>query len=158
MADDAPTKIHIDLPNHWAIGGESFWATHLGGDRYRLENVPFYAYGLNFLDIVRATPDSEETIPEIREVVRRSGRKTIRVMFEEAVDRERQEKLLSSLSEFEANYERADAHLVAIDIKPEGSIQSVFDQLEAYENDGLLDFETCEARVEGSFDHAEPEG
>ena len=152
MADDAPTKIHIDLPNHWAIGGESFWATHLGGDRYRLENVPFYAYGLNFLDIVRATPDSEETIPEIREVVRRSGRKTIRVMFEETVDRERQAKLLDSLSEFEANYERADACLVAIDIKPEGSMQAVFDKLEAYEKDGLLDFETCETRVEGSFD------
>lgn len=152
MASDDPTKIHIDLPNHWAIGGESFWATNLGNDRYRLENVPFYAYGLNFLDIVRATPDSEETIPEIREVVRRSGRKTIRVMFKEAVDRERQAELLNTLSEFKTSYERADAHLVAIDIKPEGSMQAVFDKLEAYEKDGLLDFETCEARAKGSFD------
>jgi len=157
MSEEQLCKVHVDLPNHWAIGGESLWATELGNDLYRLENVPFHAYGLNFLDVVRATPDSDDTIPEIREVVEPSGRKTVRVMFEDAVDRERQAELLDGLAEFEASYERADGRLVAIDIKPEGSLQAVFDRLEVYAEDGLLDFETCEARADGSFDDVAPE-
>jgi hypothetical protein len=156
-SDDKLKKVHIDLPNHWAIGGESFWATDLGNDLYRLENVPFHAYGLNFLDVVRATPDSDETIPEIREVLEPSGRKTIRVLFNESVDRERQGELLDTLEQFEASYERADSRLVAIDIKPEGSIQAVFDQLEAFAADDILGFETCEPRAPGSFDDVKQE-
>ena len=43
MSDAGLVKIHVDLPNHWATGGESMWATPLGFDLYRIENVPFYA-------------------------------------------------------------------------------------------------------------------
>lgn len=33
------TKLHIDLPNHWATGGESLWARSLGDDLYEeIEN------------------------------------------------------------------------------------------------------------------------
>ncbi|WP_158237282.1 hypothetical protein [Aquimarina sp. MAR_2010_214] len=52
MKEEELEKIHIDLPNHWTIGGESFWAILLGNDLFRLENVPFYSYGFNFHDIV----------------------------------------------------------------------------------------------------------
>ena len=117
MSEEQLCKVHVDLPNHWAIGGESLWATELGNDLYRLENVPFHAYGLNFLDVVRATPDTDDAIPEIREVVEPSGRKTVRVMFEDAVDRERQAELLDGLAEFEASYERADGSFD--DVAPE---------------------------------------
>ena len=152
MDDDDLEKIHIDLPNHWAIGGESMWATHLGNDLYRIENVPFYAYGLNFLDIVHATPDSDETIPEIRKVVNPSGHRTYRVIFSQETHRDKQSELLESLMEFEATYERADKTLVAVDIKPSGDHLAVYDQLDKYADEGYLGFETCEARVEGSFD------
>jgi hypothetical protein len=54
-ADDELTQVHIDLPNHWAVGGEAMWARALGGNRYRIENVPFYAYGLNFYDVVEGS-------------------------------------------------------------------------------------------------------
>ena len=49
-------------------------------------------------------------------------------------------------------YERANMTYVAIDIKPTGYHIAVYDQLDAYEQSGLLGFETGEARVEGSFD------
>ena len=51
---EALTKVLVDLPQHWAAGGESMWAKPLGDDLYRLENIPFHAYGLNFHDIVLA--------------------------------------------------------------------------------------------------------
>lgn len=152
MHEEALVKIHIDLPHHWAIGGEAFWATPLGNDLYRIENVPFYAYGLNFHDIVKATPESNETIPEIRELIEASGHRTFRVFFEKEVDQEQQIELLNSLRELNISYERANAIYFSLDMAPEGNYQAVFDQLDAWEQRGLLGFETCEARMEGSFD------
>lgn len=152
MSNEDLEKVHIDLPNHWAIGGESLWATPLGSDLYRIENVPFFAYGLNFLDVVLATADSDELKPEVRKVVEPSGHRTYRIIFNKEVGREKQVELLETLEKYEASYERADGINVAIDIKPRGDHIAVYDQLDEYEQLGLLSFETCEARIEGSFD------
>ena len=72
-ASDNLTKVHIDLPNHWGTGGESMWARALAEDRYEIRNVPFYAYGLNFLDVVLANSDDPDLKPEVRRVVQASG-------------------------------------------------------------------------------------
>ena len=157
MTNPQGVKVHIDLPNHPAIGGESFWADALGDDRYQLANIPFFAYGLNFKDIVRATPEGPDQILEIREVVEPSGHRTLRVLFDDEVDRERQAELLDVLRPLQATYERATGDKVAITVAPEGEYLDVYDQLDAWADDGLLDFETCHERVEGSFDDAPDE-
>ena len=92
-------KIFIDLPHHWWLQGESFWAQPLGDDRYRLENVPFCAYDLNFGDVVLATADSETRKPEIRAVVERSGHQTLRISFCDQLSREEQEPVIAALQE-----------------------------------------------------------
>ena len=84
-------KVHVSLPNHWMIGGESMWAEPLGNNIYRLENVPFFSYSLNFKDEVEAKPD-EDGILEIEKVVKRSGNSTLRIIFDKKVTREQQEK------------------------------------------------------------------
>jgi hypothetical protein len=33
---------------------ETLWATTLGEDRYRLDNSPFFAYGVSWLDVIEA--------------------------------------------------------------------------------------------------------
>lgn len=152
MNNEGFEKIHIDLPNHWAIGGESFWATPLGNDLFRLENVPFYAYGLNFHDVVKATSDSEELIPEIRELVELSGHRTFRVFFEKSIDRQNQETILDSMKELTISYERANGIFFSLDMQSNGNYQDVFDRLDELEKENILGFETCEARIEGSFD------
>ena len=152
MKEEGLEKIHIDLPNHWAVGGESMWAEPLGNDMFQIENVPFYAYGLNFKDIVRATSDSDELKPEIRELIKPSGHRTFRIFFNKEINREQQEIILESFCELHVSYERADKIYVALDMNLEGDYQAVFDKLEYYENQDVLGFETCEARIEGSFD------
>ena len=66
------TKIHIDLGDNPESGGEAMWAKALGDDLYELRNSPFFAYDLNFLDIVRAIPQRPDLKPSIKAVVRRS--------------------------------------------------------------------------------------
>lgn len=128
------------------------WAEDLGSDLYRIRNVPFFAYGLNFYDVVRATAGSPDLKPEIRDVVEPSGHKTLRMLFPKSVEREEQARLLDSLEKHKAYYERATATHIAVDIEPEGSYDDVYDQLQQWEDAGLLSFETCEARIDGSFD------
>lgn len=152
MNEEELEKIHIGLPNHWATGGESFWATPLGNNLFRLENVPFYAYGLNFHDVVKATSESDELIPEILELVELSGHRTFRVFFEKSIDRQKQEEILNSMKDLTISYERANGIYFSLDMQPKGNYQAVFDRLDELEKENVLGFETCEARIEGSFD------
>ncbi|MEL6972176.1 MAG: DUF4265 domain-containing protein [Bacteroidota bacterium] len=152
MREDGLVKIHIDLPHHWATSGEAMWATPLGNDLFLIENIPFHAYGLNFHDIVRATPDSSDQIPEIRELVQPGGHRTFRVFFHNHISRKKQEEVLDSLKDLTISYERANRIYFSLDMQPGGNYQAIFAALEELTEKNILEFETCEARKEGSFD------
>ncbi len=152
------TKVVVDLPNHWATGGESMWAKPLGNDQYEIRNTPFHAYGLNYLDVVRAVSPSPDLKPQISEVVRTSGHQTLRVFFtSDSLSKEERLELLKRLSPFQASLECATDNHFAIDIEPDGNYGAVCDQLYAWENEGILSYETCEARVSGSLDDSPQE-
>ena len=152
MNEDKLTKIHLDLPRNEEVGGESFWAEDLGNDLYRVRNSPFYAYGINFYDIVYAKAQSEELKPSILKVLEYCGHKTLRVYFlDEASSQERGARL-SKLNKFKAYHENAYGFLFSIDVEPEGDYGIVCDTLFEWENEGILSYETCEARVGFGFD------
>jgi hypothetical protein len=150
--EESLTKIYIDLPNHWATGGESLWALPLGGDLYEIRNAPFHAYGINWGDIVRAHSNGPKLKPEVREVVAPSGNKTLRVFLNKKLGQEKQDAILASLQHLDISWERADEHYVAIDIHPGSDYQAVCDRLMELETERTLEYETCEAREAGSFD------
>ena len=151
-AEESLTKVHIDLPNHWATGGESLWALPLRNDRYEIRNSPFHAYGINWGDVVRATEDNPELIPEVREVVIPSGNKTLRAFFNRSLSQDEQDAILSALQHLDFSWERANDFYVAIDVHPNGDYQAICDKLWELEESGTLAYETCEPRVVGSFD------
>ena len=155
MDDESLTKIHVDLPNHWATGGESLWALRLGGDRYQVENVPFYAYGLNFRDVVEAKAAAPDLKPSVLRVVERSGHRTIRVIFHDGATKEEDRiARLRSLEDLHVSFEGANERYFALDLEPAASIDAVRDRLDVWEREGAIGYETCEARVPGSFDAA----
>lgn len=46
-SDEKLTKVHVELPNNPAMGGESMWAVDLGGDLYELH------CGVSFISVPR---------------------------------------------------------------------------------------------------------
>jgi hypothetical protein len=150
--DNSLTKVRIDLPNHWATGAESLWALPLGDDLYEIRNSPFHAYGINWGDIVRAHSDDPQLKPEVLEVVTPSGNQTLRVFFKRTLTQNEQDAVLTSLLPLDLSWERADDYFVAIDIHPQSDYQAVCDRLWELEQQGTLEYETCEARTPGSFD------
>ena len=156
MNDDELTKVHVDLPNH-RVGGESMWARPLGDDRYRIENVPFYAYGLNYHDVVEARESSPELKPSVIRVLEWSGHRTLRVIFEEDVPEDDHGGYLDELAPLHVSFERCSERYYALDLEPEARVDQVRRQLDLWERDGVLAYETCEARVAGHVGEAPPE-
>jgi hypothetical protein len=151
-------KVIVDLPHHWNTTGESMWARSLGSDLYELHNSPFSAYDLNYLDVVFALSVDPKLKPHIRRVERRSGHKTLRLIFMAVTPAPERAKILARVNELGATYENANGRLYSLDIPPTENYQSVCDQLWSLEKSGALEYETCEARVPGSFDAAPNDG
>lgn len=149
---DELTEIHIDLPYNAFLVGEFLWAFPLGGGLYELRSVPVGAYDLNLGDVVRATPPRPGRAPEIRAVVARSGHTTLRVFFAAGVPEKRRIALVRSLGSLGVSFERASASVFALDAAPEADLDEVQADLDLWVRRGWALYESCEARVEGSFD------
>jgi Domain of unknown function (DUF4265) len=145
-------KLRVDLPNHPQVTGETLWGKRLGEGLYELRNVPFHAYGLNFRDVVQASPAKPGEPPTVRRVQRAGGHRTLRLCFtEEALLPERVPSLMS-LRKLGATFEGASQSYFAIDVEPGGDYPAVCQRLRQWQEQGLLTFETGEARDFGSFD------
>lgn len=134
-------KISVTVPpEEWhGHGREARWAEALGGQRYRLQNIPFFAYGLSLLDVIQI--NAAEAVQTIEE----AGHSTYRVFIKDAFTL-RAVELLDTMTSLGTSYERATASLVAIDVPPETDIHKVFAVLEGGTLEGVWDFE--EAHVE----------
>ena len=59
---------------------EGVWASPVGDDVYRLDNIPYFAYGLSLGDHVGAANNGEGPLRMV-ELVKPSGNRTLRVAF-----------------------------------------------------------------------------
>lgn len=148
-AEEKLTKVHVSFG---ARGGESMWAKEIEGDLYAVRNLPFFAFGLNFGDVVRAPEIAG--LREVQAVVLASGHQTLRLVFGEHVTQPEQRLYLDALQKLGGTYERGTKRLVAIDVPPRADFDATLVILDRCEAAGELSFETCEARETGSFDDA----
>jgi hypothetical protein len=141
VADEGLVKVFVEL--HDALfETESFWAKPLGGDEYELRNSPWYAFDLHFYDVVQAIPDQPDEKPRIVGVVRRSGHRTLRVLFPAEVAEPERLEMLRSLHKWRGFHENCNGTLYAVDVEPDGDYGAVCDQLWAWEQAGRLHYET----------------
>jgi Domain of unknown function (DUF4265) len=77
LADEGFVKIKMSGPDGTV---ETLWAVRVTPDRFRLDNLPFYAYGVSLGDIV----EGEEYVPgmyDLVKVVEPSGNRLMRVIL-----------------------------------------------------------------------------
>lgn len=79
------TKVAIQLDQS-TYEVETLWAEPVGGDLYRLRNVPFLAYGYSEQDLVRA--DEVDGRLVVRGVAKRGGHSTYRIFLPALTDDE----------------------------------------------------------------------
>jgi hypothetical protein len=137
-------KITFRLPEDDQAGWvetEGLWAKNLGDGRYRIDNVPFFLYGVSLDDIVSA--EDVDGLLVFREVISPGGHSTYRVYIPEpdtAVAAGLDERLAEILA-LGASLERANRRLIAIDVPPDADIGAIYKMLEAGEDATLWEFE-----------------
>jgi hypothetical protein len=113
-----------------SVNVETLWAFALGGARYRLDNIPFYAYSVSIGDVVLAPIDPGDGRPAFASVLEKSGNRTVRVLFDvPAESGNATDELLRSLVAMGCEYEGASQRYVAINIPPVVELAAVRDFL-----------------------------
>lgn len=105
---------------------ETLWATALGNDEYQLDNSPFYAYSVSWEDVVYAPFDAAEGFPTFVRVVRKSGHRTLRILFDPPVaDGNPSGVVLQGLVSLGCSFEGANRAYVSIDVPPDVQLKRV---------------------------------
>jgi len=134
-------KVVIDVSDpDMGVGGERVWAVALGDDVYEIRNSPWYARNVNWGDWVRAIAPAEDQWPVFESVVKRSGHRTIHIIFLDG-GLQRKAEILRELNELGASYENNDSKMYAVDCSPETDAASVIRYLEKVESENLLEFQ-----------------
>ena len=108
---------------------ETVWAERVGPDRYRLDNSPFWAYSVSWLDVVEAHPDENGQLALTR-VVEKSGHRTVRVIFDPAIDKDPEaQATVDELGRMGCSYEGMHPGYLAIDIPPGIELMKVAEYL-----------------------------
>lgn len=114
-------KLERDEDGYPPADYEGLWALPVGDGLFRIDNVPFFARGIAWGDIVSATVEQQEL--RFIHVVRASGHSTLRLIIHDA-------KELPSVSWFLEQQgcaiERSHIPgLISVDVPPAASIDSL---------------------------------
>lgn len=144
-------KVRFELPPEDRAHGvetESLWAQVTGDGRYRIDNIPFYAYDISLGDVVTGTVDGDRIA--FQRVLERGGHSTYRILVKDERGYE-SPAFLEGWRELEnhgCSYEVAKRRWIAIDVPSAADVFAVYRILEDGENRGLWSFE------EGHCGHA----
>ncbi len=120
-----------------AGSGESLWAFSLGNQLYELQNIPVYAEHLNIEDVVLCD-EPNNSIPIIREVVKRSGNRTLRVIFQPDTPDETCVDILWELGKRNILPEKSAHKHFMFNAPPESDYLWARDYLKEKDSEGLL--------------------
>jgi Domain of unknown function (DUF4265) len=149
-------KIRFEVdPKDWhGHGGEFLWASPADSARGEFEvlNSPFYARGVSFKDVVKASPSGDGRTFEFERVIRRSGHSTYRLLVEPGAPNF--QTYWAMLEQRGCSYESGPIDMnigrrdhYSIDVPPSADIHEIYRLLEKGERDGVWDFEEGHAHL-----------
>jgi len=118
---------------------ESLWAEPVSDQKYKLKNIPFFAYGFSFNDIVSVKKVDQRLV--VNAIISRSGHSTYRIFLSENTNFETFLEYWSDFKRLNCTFEKATKHLIAIDVPALTDIYKVYDVLVLGEKNGIWEFE-----------------
>ncbi len=126
-----------------AIGvmAENLWAEKVGASRYRIENSPFYAFGISYGDEIVAGEEDQRL--NFRKVAARSGHSTYRILIagSDGHEDENFKEAWQALAQLGCTYEVAKRRWLSIDVPALTNVFNVYRILEEGEEQGIWSFE-----------------
>ncbi len=132
-------KISFPLkPGEWSgLEAENMWAEPLSPGKYRLENIPFYVYGVSAEDIVQA--NLHDDVLTFQGVVERGGHSTYRLLLTDGIGIKDPRFLAywDRLESMGCSFEGANKKWLAVDVPPAADIFKVHSVLNEGQNAGI---------------------
>jgi hypothetical protein len=125
MAED-PKLVKVELHGE-DDEVETLWAFDLGNGRYKLDNTPWYAYGVSTGDVIEAQREDPGGFLIFRRVVEKSGYRTIRI----ASDEDFSDDLLYEIQGLGCSFEGANRRYIAVDVPAAVDLSTVAEFLTA---------------------------
>ena len=108
---------------------ETLWADPVGPNLYRLDNCPFWAYGVSWRDVVQAAPDPDGML-RMKGIVEKSGHRTLRVIFDPGLNEDPTGRaVLVGAVARGCTYEGMNPRYVVIDLPPEVDLMEIAEYL-----------------------------
>jgi len=127
---------------------ETLWAFALRSDKYKIDNLPFFAYGISAEDVVFAPFDHDEQFPTFQKVISKSGNRTIRIIFDLPYESGNEsEALVSRLVALGCDFEGANKRYVVINIPATVDLDTVVERV----NDAGVSWEYADPTYEELF-------
>jgi hypothetical protein len=141
-------RFELDSSDWHGSGGERLWAAPAADPgTFELQNSPFHATGVSYLDIVAARPAEDSSTFNFERVVRHSGHSTYMILLEP--DDPAAQAWWQQLKEMGCTYESASMELsngkrllYSVDVPPTADHTRVYDVLVAGERSGSWRFQT----------------
>lgn len=127
---------------------ESLWAEPLGDNRYRVWNIPVFAYNLDLRAIVECRPDPEDGMPIATRVVEPGDCFVVRLYFQPTATEEKIQEVLDLLAERDAIFEKFKHYLWGVAVRTLDDFDWLGPALKPYVDAEVLWFESAYNRNE----------
>lgn len=127
MANPDMVKVRLRGPEAGDV--ETLWAVPVDTNLYQLDNSPFFAYGVSWQDVIEAKSSEDEILEYVR-CVKKSGNRTLRVIFQDyrSIDPPAEE-VLRGLRDLGCSYEGMQPRMISINVPPKVDLGTVTDFL-----------------------------
>ena len=122
------------------LDAENLWAEPISDGAFKIDNVPFYVYGVSNEDVVSAR--LIEGRLQFQSVLTRGGHSTYRVWLQdpEGYEGTGWKELWPYFAELGCSFERAKQRWMAIDVPKASNVDAVYALLAEGEADGVWEF------------------
>lgn len=147
MPDDAKYEkvffpLHKDADGYPPDDWETLWAYEVGDGLYSLDNVPFFARGVSWGDVVSVEREGDEL--HFKDVVRPSAHSVLRVIV---FDQSKVGEVHEALQQMNCDTEQSHIpSLLTVDVPPSVDLSEVRAFLDKGEAEGRWEYETASIR------------
>jgi hypothetical protein len=110
---------------------ETLWTENMGDNRYRVDNIPWFAHGLSYNDIISVEDVSADEPLVFDRLIEHCGHSTYRVMptFSDEKGHEAFHQMIDALRQLGCAVERNTASFFAVDVPPTSNVGAVYEIL-----------------------------
>ncbi|UVK82391.1 DUF4265 domain-containing protein [Pseudomonas sichuanensis] len=130
-------KLVPDEDGYPPVSTEAIWGERVGVNQYKVDNVPYYVYGVSKGDVVKVENINGEYV--VSEVVIQGGHSTLRVYVEE---KRRKLEVVQAIAERGGVCSvSSEFSLFPVDIPPEVDFRTIDEYLNSIADDEFISYE-----------------